>query len=288
MLLLILSKRIHSIYMLRLFNDCVCVLLMYAAMVRFQRRRFMSATLFWGLAVSVKMSALLYAPAILVVLVECCGWINTAEMACWFGLLHGFLAVPFLRKAWREYVKQAFDFGRQFEFEWTVNWRFVGEKVFRSAQFQYSLLVGHVTVLLVFAHFKWVRGGLLGLFTGCSTGGSSSSSRSGDSTTSSTTTTATATTTTRWTPRRIALVLMECNLIGIVFARSLHYQHYSWYYHSAWMLALASDGDSVPLPIRVALCLVIEYCWNVFPSTPTSSLVLLLSNVALLMLPRVY
>lgn len=38
-------------------------------------------------------------------------------------------------------------------------------------------------------------------------------------------------------PASILFVLFSSNLMGIVTARSLHYQFYVWYYHSiAWIL----------------------------------------------------
>lgn len=247
--------------MLRLFNDCVSVLLMFIAIARLQSRSFMSATILWSLAVSVKMSALLYAPAWAIILLQECGWLMSVEMACWFTLVQGFLAVPFLRKSWRQYVSQAFDFSRSFDYKWTVNWRFLPEAVFSSSQLKATLLVCHITTLLLFAHYKWLRsqGGILALIKNNRV---------------------------KWTPRKMAIVLMECNLIGILFARSLHFQHYSWYYHSVWILALMGRKESVPLPLRVVPCLIIEYCWNVYPSTTTSSLLLFAANSALLLMPR--
>lgn len=261
-LFMILSKRLHSIYMLRLFNDCVMVLLMFMAVTRLLNRGFMSATILWSMAVSVKMSALLYGPAWGIIVVRECGWVMAVEMACWFGLVQGFLAVPFLRRSWREYFTMAFDFSRSFDYKWTVNWRFLSESVFSSLQWKVTLLVCHVATIALFAHYRWLRqhGGILSLLNSASP--------------------------TRWSPRKMTIVLMECNLIGVLFARSLHYQHYGWYYHSVWMLAMMGKRETWPLAVRVLLCLCVEYCWNVYPSTTASSLLLFSANVAILLMPR--
>jgi alpha-1,3-mannosyltransferase len=233
---------------------------MYMAIARFLSRRSMSAIVFWSLSTSIKMNSLLYAPAVALILLHEEGWMETLELSCWFLLVQGFLAVPFLRKAPHEYIARAFDFGRSFEYKWTVNWRFLPESVFQSAQFKGTLLVLHLATLLLFAHYRWLKreGGLLSFFR--------NSKRS------------------RWSIRKMACILFECNLIGIIFARSLHYQHYAWYYHSVWLLLMLTP--KVPLICKMAVAGAIEYAWNIFPSTILSSLVLWTANVVLLLLPR--
>ena len=75
------------------------------------------------------------------------------------------------------------------------------------------------------------------------------------------------------------LPLFMCNFIGVMFARSLHYQFYVWYYHTLHYLAW-----STPFPVKFRLLLlgVIEMCWNTFPSTSLSSLALHVSHLVLL------
>ena len=70
-----------------------------------------------------------------------------------------------------------------------------------------------------------------------------------------------------------------CNFIGVMFARSLHYQFYVWYYHTLHYLAW-----STPFPVKFRLLLlgVLEMCWNTFPSTALSSLALHLCHIVLL------
>ena len=64
--LLALSKRAHSVFALRLFNDGPCALLSHAAVLLFVQSRDAAACVVYSLACSVKMSALLYAPAVYV------------------------------------------------------------------------------------------------------------------------------------------------------------------------------------------------------------------------------
>lgn len=70
-------------------------------------------------------------------------------------VIQAILASPFLSEDPRNYLKGAFDLGRVFLYKWTVNWRFVDEETFLSSTFALSLLVGHISVLVVFGLFKW-------------------------------------------------------------------------------------------------------------------------------------
>jgi len=66
--LLILSKRLHSIFLLRLFNDCFAVFFLFLAIFCYQRRLWTAGSLAYSLGLGVKMSLLLALPAIGVVL----------------------------------------------------------------------------------------------------------------------------------------------------------------------------------------------------------------------------
>jgi alpha-1,3-mannosyltransferase len=91
-------------------------------------------------------------------------------------------------------------------------------------------------------------------------------------------------------------VFFTCNLIGVLCARSLHYQFYAWYAWQALFLTIKSKTHwavkSVPRTLRgeterndrVALLVIIELCWNVYPSTTPSSLALLAAHLVLLRL----
>lgn len=66
--LLSLSKRVHSIFVLRLFNDCFAVLFLWVAIWCWQKRFWTIGTLIYAVGVGVKMSLLLVLPAVGVVL----------------------------------------------------------------------------------------------------------------------------------------------------------------------------------------------------------------------------
>ena len=73
-------------------------------------------------------------------------------------------------------------------------------------------------------------------------------------------------------PDYIAYTLFLSNFVGICFARTLHYQFYSWYC-SATPFLLWRSGR-YPILVRVVLVGVMEYAFLTFPATPTSSALL--------------
>ena len=58
------------------------------------------------------------------------------------------LAQPFLVHDWQAYASRAFEMGRVFKYEWTVNWRFVPEDIFLDGRFSVLLLAGHAITLI--------------------------------------------------------------------------------------------------------------------------------------------
>lgn len=68
--LLCLSKRLHSIYLLRLFNDGVAMLIAYCAIALLLSQRWRAALVAFSAAVSVKMNVLLMAPPVLLIMLK--------------------------------------------------------------------------------------------------------------------------------------------------------------------------------------------------------------------------
>jgi len=166
------------------------------------------------------------------------------------------LGLPFLLENAFSYITMAFNLGRQFLFQWTVNWRFLPEWLFLNRYFHISLLVCHLTILLLFYLFKWRRKSetLQCYF--------------------------------RRPFQRISLsadqivyVLFVSNFIGMTFSRSLHYQFYVWYFHTLPFLLWKTN---LWVSIKLLILGVIELCWNTYPSTVASSITLHICHAVLL------
>uniref|UniRef100_A0A0N5A9G5 dolichyl-P-Man:Man5GlcNAc2-PP-dolichol alpha-1,3-mannosyltransferase n=1 Tax=Syphacia muris TaxID=451379 RepID=A0A0N5A9G5_9BILA len=250
-----ISYRIHSIFLLRLFNDPIAMLLFYIALNFWVSQKWTCGAVFYSLAVSVKMNVLLYAPAVFFIFLLSNRIKGTIKLLTLCGIIQVLLALPFLITDPFAYVARSFDLGRVFLFKWTVNWRFLPETVFLSRTFHICLLILHIFLLLTFALSCWFRrqGGLLLLL-------------------------------------HILYVVFTSNLLGIAVARSLHYQFYSWYFHSLPYLLFSTlnfekfDNKSESSVILIA----IEICWNTYPSTIASSLCLQLLHIVMIMMMFIY
>uniref|UniRef100_A0A8C3SDI9 Dol-P-Man:Man(5)GlcNAc(2)-PP-Dol alpha-1,3-mannosyltransferase n=1 Tax=Chelydra serpentina TaxID=8475 RepID=A0A8C3SDI9_CHESE len=159
------SYRIHSIYILRLFNDPVAMAILFLAVNLFLEERWSWGCCFFSLAVSVKMNVLLFAPGLLFLLLWRFGLPGTIPKLSLCALLQVVLGLPFLLENPAGYVTRSFDLGRQFLFKWTVNWRFLPEEVFQHRAFHLALLAAHLGALGLFALHRWHRseGSLLSL-----------------------------------------------------------------------------------------------------------------------------
>jgi len=65
--LLVLSKRLHSLFVLRLFNDCWTMAAAWGALLLLCRGRWTAAIVTFSAAVATKMNVLLMAPPVLAV-----------------------------------------------------------------------------------------------------------------------------------------------------------------------------------------------------------------------------
>lgn len=307
------SYRIHSIFVLRLFNDPIAVLLFYISLNLFLSNHWKLGSFFYSLAVSVKMNILLYAPCLLVAYLTNLTYTETFVNLFICGCIQLILAVPFLYSNPISYLKGSFDLGRVFEHKWTVNYRFLPRFIFEHKYFHIGLLILHIILLIIFLPLlrrylssyaklnvvsntlksqvdeerqrkalvkRRVNGQLSKKdksYLEASENQRKSDSR--DSQESFYEEKVKLKERMSKIAQLFILPFFVTNLIGIACARSLHYQFYSWYFHSLLYLVFCTNYKK---PFRFLLLGLIELCWNIYPSTNFSSALLHLCHISLI------
>jgi alpha-1,3-mannosyltransferase len=158
------------------------------------------------------------------------------------------------------YLSRAFELSRKFLFKWTVNWRFVGEERFLSKEFSILLLVGHMGTLALFLTTRWLRPTekpMMDMIRIALLGkeplGKMQHAVS-----------------IRISPNYILTTILTANAIGMLFARSLHYQFYAYI---AWATPFLVWRSGMHPFLQYSLWAAQEWAWNVYPSTDASSIV---------------
>lgn len=325
------SYRIHSIYTLRLFNDPIAILLLYAALNLFMDRRWTLGSILFSLGVGVKMNILLFAPAILMLYLTSLGYMKTIAQLSICAVVQLIIGAPFLLTYPVQYIKGSFDVGRVFEHKWTVNYRFLSVAVFENTLFHIILLGIHLGLLVIIAKPCWIffknyarlrslqaqfqpqldaenreieelvkqkmkrvktkvteqetelteeqKGFLKSFEKGLKDQFGNTPPQpelmepaiEEDS-------------------KKIEIHFDQCvqlallpiflvNFIGVICSRSLHYQFYVWYFHSLPYLSWFTDYHK---SFKILILLLIEFCWNQYPSTIFSSILLHVCHVILL------
>ena len=189
-------------------------------------------------------------------------WKHTADR-----VIKGLFAYEFVSVNWKSYVGRAFQFNRQFLYKWTVNWRFVPKHIFLSSTFSRALLGAHAGLLLLFATTRWTKPSQRSLqdtlrlyFRGRNWEAIEMIAE-------------------RITPEFVLTTILTANTIGMLCARSLHYQFYSW---TAWATPFLLWRAGFHPIIMYAVWAGQEWAWNVYPSTDASSAVVVGSLAATL------
>lgn len=156
------------------------------------------------------------------------------------------------------YFTRAFDFSRAFLYKWTVNFRFLSEDTFLSKQLSYTLLFAHAYLLLSFFQTRWIM-----------------PSRSTDILHFAERYVGTfdwrieEQIAKRVTPRFVTDTILGCMTIGMMCARSLHYQ---FFVYISWGTPYLLWRSGIH-PIAIYMIWgVQEWAWLTFPSTNASSL----------------
>ena len=139
--LLAASKRVHSLYMLRMFNDTLAMLFLYIAVLMIVRRRWLTGCLTYSFAFSIKMNVALFSPALLLLLLANHSIPKVIFYIVAMGGLQLLLGLPFLLHAPVAYLTRAFELSRVFTYKWTVNFRFLDESTFQSKPMAVLLII---------------------------------------------------------------------------------------------------------------------------------------------------
>lgn len=260
--MLMCSRRIHSIFVLGLFNDCWSTLLLIIALYYYVEDRWEMGCIFFSLAVSIKMNVLLFAPSLLILMCQRYNFRYAIYLIGICALVQFIVALPFLITHPLNYVAGAFDISRQFFHQWSVNWQFIPEWVFLNKIWSVGLLVGQIVTLYLFADYKWTlrrNKSIVELFK-LKNFNRKYRNKALDI-------------------EHILTVMLTGNYIGIVFCRSLHYQFYSWYYFSIPYLLWRTN---LPLVLKILFPLLIEISWNQHPPAIWSSILLQSTHFGLL------
>lgn len=271
--LLVLSKRLHSIFVLRCFNDCFAVLGLWLAIFCYQRDQWHLGSFFYSTGLNVKMSLLLPLPAMGILMVQklggrealtqamiivqvsvCISRVQTTSSthANIFQVLYGY---PFRKRA-PSYFSRAFELSRVFLYKWTVNWRFVPESIFLSKPFALGLLAVHIGLLYWYAKTRWMKPSKRNFREFLKLAIPAAEPRDQDDMAR------------RITPDLTMTTILTATTIGLLCARSLHYQFYAYIAWSTPFLLWKAGFHPI---VQYALWGAQELAWNVYPSTPMSS-----------------
>ncbi|XP_050673389.1 lethal(2)neighbour of Tid protein [Leptidea sinapis] len=320
------SYRIHSIHVLRMFNDPIAVLLLYASLNCFLDSKWYLGSLVYSLAVSVKMNILLFAPALFFFYLINLGLSGTIKQLSVCAGTQLVLGLPFLLNNPIAYIKGSFDLGRVFNHTWTVNYRFLEVKVFEHVMFHGMLLAIHILLLMLCLpmciqyfksycrlryvqkqvqpqidaeNMKYKKSSKLGKDIKAKQEGEKLSQdqenflksfenmlkKSSQKQLTKEKKDKLETEEPNYSinydilSQLFILPMFLVNFIGIVCARSLHYQFYSWYFHTLPYLLWSTNYSNV---VRFLLLALIEFCWNTYPSTTMSSILLHVCHVSIL------
>lgn len=141
-------------------------------------------------------------------------------------------------------------------FKWTVNWRFIGEDLFLSRGFSTALLSVHISLICLFATTYWLRP------AGCNVPDLVRNllhkrQRAVDLSKS-----------------YIMTVMLTSLAIGLLCARSLHYQFFAYL---SWTTPFLLWRAGLHPVLLYTVWAAQEWVWNVYPSTDVSSVVVVAS-----------
>ncbi|KAG5465504.1 hypothetical protein CUR178_00209 [Leishmania enriettii] len=284
MIPLLLSKRIRSLYVLRLFNDCWAMLFLFAAVTFIagrpgdatkRSRQWFRGCLCFSIAVSIKMNVLLFAPGMLYVMLRTLPLRQVASYLLLCAAWQVTAGLPFLAYHYKAYISKSFEFGRVFSHRWSVNYQFLDAEVFEQPEFGKVLLAMTVLTWVLLWRTRWASRTYLtdaeahvlhpviadtrrqNTFARCS------AAKDEETVEKKAQEQAVYVST--------LLTFFEANLIGVIFARSIHYQFYTWFFYT---LPFLFAYTTCPRLLQLLSFALIRHGFEVYPPTATTSMLL--------------
>jgi alpha-1,3-mannosyltransferase len=304
MLPLFISKRIRSLYVLRLFNDCWAMLFLMVALTLIagvplrhgrRARHWMLGCFFYSFAVSIKMNVLLFAPGMLYVMLRTQPLLKVVGCLCVCATWQLLAGLPFLLHDAEAYLSKGFELGRVFTQRWSVNYQFIDNELFVDPRFGMGLLAATVATWVLVWRTRWAKRTFLTsaeaeelrpVLRDVPHSNPATELTVGDDDEEDVLAAA------EETEERAAfaatvLTFFESNLIGVVFARSLHYQFYTWFFFT---IPFVLSFTTFPRLLRLVTFALIRQAFEQYPPSPRTSVLLqggfALSLVAVLFLGR--
>lgn len=131
-------------------NDVFGTLMAALMLVGIERKWYWLSSIMFASAVSFKMNALLYGPALLLVYLHSMPFLRVVAHFAIMGLFQVAVALPFLLHDWRAYIRIAFNFGRDFNNSTNIAWTFLGDDLRQKDYFYKFLFVCTIGFLLAF------------------------------------------------------------------------------------------------------------------------------------------
>ncbi|CAG9583731.1 putative dolichyl-P-Man:GDP-Man5GlcNAc2-PP-dolichyl alpha-1,3-mannosyltransferase [Leishmania major strain Friedlin] len=284
MIPLFVSKRIRSLYVLRLFNDCWAMLFLFAA-VSFiagrpsgaakRSRQWFIGCLCYSIAVSIKMNVLLFAPGMLYVMLRTLPFGRVAWYLLVCAAWQVAAGLPFLAYDYRAYLSKSFELDRVFLQRWSVNYQFLNAEIFVKPEFGQALLAMTVATWVLLWRTRWAARTYLTdaeaqvlhpaisdtrrqntpLRRGTADGDETMDDEAQEQAVYAAT----------------LLTFFEANLVGVIFARSIHYQFYTWFFY---MVPFVLAYTTFPRVLRLVSFALIRQGFESFPPTPKTSMML--------------
>lgn len=141
----------------RIYAESYNVLLVYFAILLFQKGKHFVGWMIIAVAMGFKMSVLLYFPAIYYIVSKSVGVIRATIYIGIIMALQLVWAIPFISEYPDEYINTAFKFDRKFSIMGSINFHWIlYSPLFHSSLFTNLLLLAHVGLLLYVLFKKWL------------------------------------------------------------------------------------------------------------------------------------